>query len=76
MENEYGAKVRLDHLPYHLARWVESTKPVDPADLRSLKNLCVRDQDDKLVVLFEDSYYLQRLQDRYPEIKLKISWIE
>lgn len=74
MENEYGVKVRLDHLPYRLARWVASSKPVNTADLGSLKNLCVKDQDEKLVVLFEDSYYLDRLQDRYPEIKFKVSW--
>lgn len=76
MENEYGTKVRLDHLPFHLARWVESSKPVDPSNLRALKNLCVKDQDENLVVLFEDSYYLERLQDRYPEIKFKMSWNE
>lgn len=76
MANEYGAKVRLDHLPFHLARWAESEKPMDPVNLKALKNLCVKDKDDKLVVLFEDSYYLERLQDKYPEVKFKVSWNE
>jgi len=76
MENEYGAKVRLDHLPFRLARWAESAKPIDPSNLKALKNLCVKDKDDKLVVLFEDNYYLERLQDKYPEVRFKIAWNE
>lgn len=68
MEHEYGTKIRLDHLPFGMARWVKSDNPVNPRDLRGLKNLCVKDQDDALVVLLEDEYYLDRLKDKYPEI--------
>ncbi len=68
LENEYGTKVRLHDLAHHLARWVKSEKPVDPGNLQGIKNLCVKDQDDELVVLLEDEYYLDRLKDKYPEI--------
>lgn len=76
MENEYGAKMRVDHLPYHLARWVESEAKVDPKNLKGLKNLCVKDKEGNLVVLLEDSYYLERLQDKYPKIRFKTSFSE
>jgi peptide chain release factor 3 len=68
LANEYGTKIKLDYLSFRLARWVKSEKTVDPGDLRGLKNLCVKDQDDRLVVLLEDEYYLNRLKDKYPEI--------
>jgi peptide chain release factor 3 len=73
LENEYGTKIKLSHLNYHIARWVKSDKPVDPANLKGLKNLCVLDQDKKLAVLFEDEFYLDRLKDKYPEITFENS---
>ncbi|AFV03141.1 Peptide chain release factor 3 [Dehalobacter sp. UNSWDHB] len=73
LENEYGTRIQLHHLLHHMARWVRSDKPVDPANLRGLRNLCVKDQDDQLVVLLEDEYYLDRLKDKYPEITFHTS---
>jgi len=73
LENEYGTRIQLHHLLHHMARWVRSDKPVDPANLRGLRNLCVKDKDDQLVVLLEDEYYLDRLKDKYPEITFHTS---
>lgn len=74
--NEYGTRVQLSHLLHHMARWVKCDKPVDPANLRALRNLCVKDMDDQLVVLLEDEYYLDRLKDKYPEITFQTSSYE
>ncbi len=73
LENEYGTRIQLHHLLHHMARWVRSDKLVDPANLRGLRNLCVKDQDDQMVVLLEDEYYLDRLKDKYPEITFHTS---
>jgi len=76
MENEYGTKIRLTHLAFHIACRIKSEKPFDPANLRRLNNLCVKDQDGELVVLLEDEYYLDRLKDKYPEITFTTASIE
>ncbi len=68
LENEYSCRIMLNHLPFRMARWVKSEIPFNPGNLRGLKNLCVKDQDDGLVILLEDEYYLERLKDKYPEI--------
>lgn len=71
LENEYGTRIQLHPLPYQLARWVESESKIDISKLKALKNLCVNDHKDRLVVLFESEYYLDRLKDKYPDIKFK-----
>ena len=73
LENEYGTKIQLHPLPYQLARWVESEAQFDPSNLRALKNLCVKDLKDRLVVLFESEYYLDRLKEKYQNIRFKTS---
>jgi peptide chain release factor 3 len=59
LEHEYGAKVRLERLPYSYARWVEG--PATAKDLAAARvPLAVADQDGKLVALFRDEWEVLR----------------
>lgn len=69
LENEYGTRIQLHPLAYQLARWVECDKKFDISNLKALKNLCVKDHKGRLVVLFDSEYYLDRLKDKFPDIK-------
>lgn len=68
LKAEYGADIRLDRLPYQLARWVGSDTSIDPARLSNLSSLCVTDQDDRVVVLCESEYSVEWLQRQNPSL--------
>lgn len=68
MEKEYGPRIELYHLPYRLARWIKSKTPVDPSQLQGYKNLVVKDADNRLLVLLDSDYYVERLKEKFPEI--------
>ncbi|MEM6962965.1 MAG: EF-Tu/IF-2/RF-3 family GTPase, partial [Myxococcota bacterium] len=62
LEHEYGAKMRLDVLPFQFARWVEG--PSDPKELeRARVPMAVHDQHGQLVALLRDHWELTRVVD-------------
>ncbi len=71
--SEYGVKIQLYHMSYQFARWIESDKPIDVAKLHSMRSLCVKDQNDCLVVLFENDFNLRWLQDKNPSLRFETS---
>ncbi len=71
LEKEYGTRIELYHLPYRLARWVKSKTPFNPALLQGYKNLVVKDPDDQLIVLLDSEYYIDRLQEKFPDIEFR-----
>lgn len=73
LKGEYGADIRIQHLPYQLARWVVSA-PADYAGrLTNLSCLCVFDRDDRMVVLCEHEFALNWLERTYPELEFSIA---
>jgi len=64
LQAEYGAKIRLERLPYSLARWVKSEAPISVEKLSSLSSLTTQDQYGNYVVLCESSYALSWLEDQ------------
>jgi len=66
---EYGVKIQLYHLPYQFARWIKSDEPIDLTKLNSMRSLCVKDQEDQLVILFENEFNLRWLKDKNPSVR-------
>lgn len=69
LATEYGVKTQLYHLPYQFARWIESDEPIEGSRLQSMKTLCVKDREDRLVVLFENEFTLRWLKEKHPSLR-------
>ncbi|MEN6325662.1 MAG: peptide chain release factor 3 [Syntrophomonas sp.] len=68
LKSEYGADIRLQRLPYQLARWLDSEKRIEASKLTTISSLCVTDQDDRIVVLCESEYVLRWLIEKHRDI--------
>jgi len=71
LEAEYGVEVRLEAVPYRLARWV-SRADAQPLDLDALsgaiEGLVVLDVRDRVVVLFDREWALRTAEKFHPEL--------
>jgi len=70
LKSEYGVNVILDHLNYRFAKWIQVNNDLDLHRLSSSSTLCVKDQDDRLVVLFESDFAQRWLEKNMPEVEL------
>jgi peptide chain release factor 3 len=69
LEAEYGVSVKLRPLPYRHARWVEG-EPFDPAAFeRDGASTCVRDADDRPLILFESDFAVSWAIDKNPHLR-------
>jgi peptide chain release factor 3 len=71
LESEYGVEVRLEAVPYQLARWVTRADgaPVDLDDLSgAVEGLVVLDVRDRVVVLFDREWALRTAERFHPEL--------
>ncbi len=68
LQAEYGAQIRLERLPYQLARWIKSDQPIQPEKLSSLSSITTRDQQGNYVVLCESDYDLHWLEEQNPDL--------
>ncbi len=68
LEAEYGARIRLERLPYQLARWLRSENPINLEKLASLSSVTTRDQQGNYVVLCESDYALNWLMDQNRDV--------
>ncbi len=59
IQNEYGAKIAFDRLPFQFARWVEEQTTTDEMMDRRIP-LAVTDLDGLPVALFRDEWEVQR----------------
>jgi len=64
LEGEYGAKARLDRLPYTHARWVVGPEPDIRRVARGEGRLLVFDARDRPLVLFSSRWGLQHAEER------------
>ena len=67
LNNEYGAEIALDRLPYQVARWIAGPG----FDARSLElevdALCVEDRDQNPLALFKSEWNMNYAQGRHPD---------
>ncbi|MDD2586499.1 MAG: peptide chain release factor 3 [Syntrophomonadaceae bacterium] len=68
LKGEYGADIRLQQLPYHLARWVGSNTQIDASKLTNLSSLCVTDQNGHIVVLCQSESTLEWLEEQNSDL--------
>ncbi len=73
LKAEYGANIRIQHLPYQLARWVRSESAFNPGKLTNLSCLCVFDRDERPVVLCEHEYSLNWLERTYSDLIFSVT---
>ena len=70
LENEYNVHVVFDNLPYQHARWIEGELDVKEMARRS-GTLCLRDIEDRLIVLFSSEWMMRRIIDDYKDKDIK-----
>ena len=71
LEAEYGVEVRLEPVPYQLARWVSRADgaPLDVDALHgAVEGLVVLDFRDRVVVLFDREWALRTAERFHPEL--------
>jgi peptide chain release factor 3 len=73
LKGEYGADIRIQHLPYQLARWVKSEASFDTSKLTNLSCLGVFDRDGRAVVLCEHEYALNWLERTYTDLVFSVT---
>jgi peptide chain release factor 3 len=70
LKNEYGVDIKIQHLPYRLARWVEGEN-VEPKKLNlTSSTIAVEDKEGRLVLLFENDWSIRWAEDRNKSLTL------
>jgi peptide chain release factor 3 len=72
LESEYGVEVRVESVPYQLARWVSRAdeRPLEVDDFPSgIEGLLVLDVRDRPVVLFDREWALRTAERFHPELQ-------
>lgn len=70
MLTEYGVETTLEALGYSLARWVAGGWPALDQAGRIFNTLTVKDNWERPVLLFKNSWNLQQIMGDHPELKL------
>ncbi len=70
MLTEYGVETTLEPLGYSLARWVAGGWPALDKAGRIFNTLTVKDNWERPVLLFKNSWNLQQIMGDHPELKL------
>lgn len=66
---EYGADIRLERLPYHLARWINRDAAIESSRLTNMSSLCVSDREGRIAVLCESESTLNFLKRQNPALE-------
>lgn len=66
LENEYNVHVAFDALPYQHARWIEGSLDATEMSRRS-GTLCLRDIEDRPIVLFSSEWMMNRIIEDYKD---------
>ncbi|MDQ0299948.1 peptide chain release factor 3 [Salibacterium salarium] len=67
LKNEYKADIRLEHLPFSIARWVSGDADELEQFKKRQRNLAT-DRDGKIVALFENEFQMNMSKDKYPNL--------
>ncbi len=67
LKEEYGVDINLHRLPHKIARWIKDPAP----DIMSkLRDLIVKDENDNLVILFENQFSFNWVKENNPSLNL------
>ncbi|MCX7747666.1 MAG: peptide chain release factor 3 [Clostridia bacterium] len=67
---EYGVNIKLQHLPYKHARWIEGSD-IDPRKLNlTSSTLIAEDKEERYVLLFENEWSIRWAEERNSTLKL------
>lgn len=71
LEIEYRAPARLEHTPWKITRWLDSTAAASALDGVYLSGACfVLDDQERPALLFSDEWDLRYFEDKHKEIPL------
>lgn len=71
LKNEYRVDINMQQLPYKHIRWVEM-KDFDSDNFKTTTDtLIVEDDEENPVLLFQNEWSIQRVEDRNPDAVLK-----
>lgn len=71
LKNEYRVDIQMQQLPYKNIRWVEM-EDFDPDKFKTTTDtLIVEDDEENPVLLFQNEWSIQRVEDRNPDAVLK-----
>lgn len=64
LEKEYGVDIKMQTLPYRFIRWVEQDNFDYDRFSLTMDSLIVQDKEEKPVVLFENEWSIQKVEER------------
>ena len=70
LENEYNAKVRMDHLDFTLAKWVKNSSPDKIKACLDSRSMLVFDRFERPLILFANQFTLTYFKERHSSIDL------
>ncbi|OPZ92151.1 MAG: Peptide chain release factor 3 [Firmicutes bacterium ADurb.Bin419] len=70
LKNEYGVDLRIQHLPFKHARWIDGTG-IDPRKLTlTSSTMIAEDENGRYVLLFENEWSIRWAEDKNSSLKL------
>ena len=73
LENEYNAPLRMTHLDYTLARWIQKEQEDKIKACLDSRSMLVYDRFERPLILFANLFTLRYFQERFPFAKLRES---
>jgi peptide chain release factor 3 len=70
LENEYNAKIRMDHLDFTLARWVKNSDTEKIQACLDSRSMLVFDRFKRPIILFANQFTLTYFKERYSSLEL------
>ncbi|WP_100400695.1 peptide chain release factor 3 [Bacillus sp. FJAT-44742] len=67
LKHEYKSEIRLDRLPFSIARWVDGDEKELEVFKKKQRNLAL-DRDQRIVALFENEFQMNTTRDKYPNL--------
>jgi len=70
LKNEYGVDIKMQHLPYKHARWIENSD-IDPRKLTlTSSTMIVQDENERYVLLFENEWSIRWAEEKNKDLVL------
>ncbi|MCX7921647.1 MAG: peptide chain release factor 3 [Clostridia bacterium] len=70
LKHEYGVDIRIQHLPYKHARWIDGNE-IEPRKLNlASSSMITEDKEGRFVILFENEWSIRWAEERNSSLKL------
>lgn len=70
LQNEYNVDIKMQHLPYRQVRWIEMNDFEPERFNLTMDSIVAVDQDDQPVLMFQNEWALERIEERNKGAKL------